>query len=200
VKKIYFTIPGVLLLLLMLFGCSTGSNATKKDYTALAHESVQLEIRYINRNELYREFGNKNNPYARHLNGPAITFEVVGRTGDDVIYTVDMFEVVLESEQGRKQPVSKKWMASYWHETLRYGKNPRNKKSTVYSNWSESVTTDKIEKDVLPEVWEIMPGEEIRGLILFDPLRNVKTPVTLRIPLYEPSGTVVHTFEYQVNL
>jgi hypothetical protein len=66
----------------------------------------------------------------------------------------------------------------------------------VYRGWSNPVTQQRIESEVLPEVWEIVPGDEIRGLITFDPLRGLRTPVTVRIPVYEPSGTVVHTFEY----
>jgi hypothetical protein len=197
-KKIYLILPGILLLLVLLFGCSTGSTATKREYTTLSNNGVQLDIYYIDSKELNKVYGNNNNPYARNPNGPAITFEVTGRTGDNVIYTIDMYEVALESELGSSQPLSKKWMLSYWEQKLSYkGNSPRNSKSTVYSSWSEKLTTERIETEVLPEVWEIMPGDEIRGLILFDPLRGVKTPITFKIPVYEPSGTVVHTFEYE---
>jgi hypothetical protein len=196
-KKIYLYLPAALILLVFLFGCSTGSTATKKEYTTLSNKGVQLDIYYIDSRELAKVYGNHNNPFARNRNGPAITFEVIGRTGDNVIYTIDMYEVMLESERGNSQPLSKKWMLSYWKATLSGGGNSRNSKSTVYSGWSEKVTTDRIETEVLPEVWEIMPGDEIRGLILFDPLRGLKTPITLKIPVYEPSGTVVHTFEYE---
>jgi hypothetical protein len=103
-RKIFLTVPATFVLLLMLYGCGTGSKAMKKDYSTLTHECVQIDIRYIDKNKLPREFGNRNNPYAWNPNGPAITFEVVGKTSDDVIYTIDMYEVILESERGHRGP------------------------------------------------------------------------------------------------
>lgn len=196
-KKIYILVPAALLLLVLLFGCSTGSTATKREYTTLSNNGVQLDIYYIDSKELTKVYGNSNNPFARNPNGPATAFEVIGRTGDNVIYTIDMYEVALESERGSSTPLSKKWMLSHWQVTLGGKNSPRNSKSTIYRGWSEKVTIERIDTEVLPEVWEIMPGDEIRGLILFDPLRGVKTPITFKIPVYEPSGTVIHTFEYE---
>jgi hypothetical protein len=195
-KKIYLTVPGIILLLAVLAGCSTGSTATKREFTTLTNNGVQLDISYINGNQLIKLYGNTNNPFARNPNGPVIALEVVGRTSDNIIYTVDMYEVSLESERGVSQPLSKKWMLGFWENTLTGGSSPRNSKSTMFRGWSNPVTQERIESEVLPEVWEIMPGDEIRGLITFDPLRGLRTPVTVRIPVYEPSGTVVHTFEY----
>ena len=198
-KKIYLMLPGVLLLLVILFGCSTGSTAVKREYTTLSNNAVQIDISYIDKNALIDLYGNSNNPFARNPNGPVLALEIIGRTSDNVIYTIDMYEVSLESEKGSSQPLSKKWMLGYWEQTLQSTqKSPSGSgKSDKYRGWSSRITGELIESEVLPEVWEIMPGEEIKGLITFDPLRGLKTPVTVKIPVYEPSGTIVYTFEYE---
>jgi hypothetical protein len=195
-KKIFLTLPVIVFLLIILVGCSTGSTATKREFTTLTNNGVQLDVSYIDSRQLTKVYGNNNNPFSRNPNGPVIALEVVGRTTDNVIYTIDMYEVALESERGVSQPLSKKWMLDFWENTLTGGSSPRNSKSTVYRGWSNTVTQDRINSEVLPEVWEIMPGEETRGLITFDPLRGLKTPVTVRIPIFDPKGAVVHTFEY----
>jgi hypothetical protein len=196
-RKSHLLIFSALALAVILAGCSTGSTAAKREYTTFSQEGLSVKVYYLDSRELYSVYGNRNNPFARHVSGPAITLEIVATADQQARIAVS--EATLTSEQGVQKPVSKQWMIDYWQKTL-MPKGPRKNTSSVYSGWSEKYVLEVIESEVLPDVAELSAGTETRGLILFDTLRNVKTPVTFKLPVYDQSGSPMETFEYEFSL
>jgi len=196
-KKFYVFGIFFLTLTAILAGCSTGSTAAKRDYATYSQGGVTIDLYYMNSKELYNVYGNRNNPFARHLTGPAITIEVLAKTDQQAHIITG--QATLQSEAGTLNPVEKEWMLNYWHQTL-MPKGPKKNTSIVFQGWSEKVVLEQIESEVLPGEVDLNPGTETRGLILFDTLRNVKTPVTFKLPVYDRSGNLIQTVEYEFTL
>jgi hypothetical protein len=194
-KRLVCIIYTGILLAVVLHGCGAGRGSVKSDYISLSHNGLVLDILYIDKYELNRTYGNRNNPFTGGITGPTLTFEIIVMS--EVPARIDLSRVTLESDQGRQKPISKEWMLEYWQEALGYVRGVGDRESATYHNWSEKVTLERIETEMLPEVVELAPGEEESGLILFDPLRNFKPPATLHVPVYDRGDELLHSFTHE---
>jgi hypothetical protein len=87
----------------------------------------------------------------------------------------------------------------YWERVLRTQGVAQTGAPKQYKNWSYKTVSQVIEKNVLPDVIDIVPGANHVGLMVIQGKENRYGTVKLEIPIYNMRGQEVHEFIFVIN-
>ena len=228
-KKILIPVVLFVISLLFLAGCGTSSSVVKlgeapAGYTTLTHEGITLKLSYLDQRDLYKLYGQNNNPFMNYKTGRLIVVEI--SILSDAPLQVNLNEAVLSTPGGERGLTSREEVYEYWYSRLinNYGTKSRfstpHKSSTMYQesggsntnvtsysymgtrkndyhDWSLKVTTQIIDETILPSDFEVQTGLQTAGYILFEQVRGEKkVNAELTLPVYDNQGELLHNFTY----
>ena len=81
-KKTFIPVALFVISLLLLAGCGTSSSVVMlgeapSGYTTLTHEGITLELSYLDQRDLYKLYGQNNNPFVNYKTGRLIVIEIL---------------------------------------------------------------------------------------------------------------------------
>jgi hypothetical protein len=229
-KKLFILSVLLLALAFIVFGCGTGGSVVKVGeapggYTTLIHDGITLRLSYIDQRDLYKLYGQKNNPFMNYKTGRLIVIDTAIQS--DKPLRLVLGEAQLSTPGGNRGPTPKEDVYYYWYSRLinNYGSysrfssphesnttSQRSSESSIYvtnhgcvgrnkfdfHNWSLKVTTQIIDESILPDAFDVPADTETMGYFLFNQVRGEKkVDAVFTLPIYDQQGDLVHRFEFQ---
>jgi hypothetical protein len=223
-------IPFVFLTLaLFTISCSTSRSASRfgkasRGYTTLSKGNVAITFGYVDERDLFRLYGQNNNPFIRYKSGRLIVLEVAIQSDESLFLYLDKAQ--LRTPGGIRGNTTKQEVYNYYYGRLittyggysrhysphpsttlshpapesepyisHYGYAGRNKNSL--NNWSLKYTTQIIDETILPQDLYVERGKETVGYILFEQVRGEKkVDATFTLPVYVSEDELLHEFVY----
>ena len=227
-KKIAVPLISAAVVLLFL-GCSTGESAARlgeapSGYTALSHGGVALNLSYLDQRDLYKLYGQRNNPFMRYKSGRLIVIEIAVQS--DGPLHLDLRNAQLNTPGGSRGLTLKEEVYYYFYSRLiyNYGGYSRHhtpiksttmsqtapdssfhisaysyggRKKEAFHDWSLKITTQIIDESILPLEVDVEEDSETVGYILFEQIRGEKkVDATFTLPVYDQKGELLHEFEF----
>jgi len=203
-KKILYPITVAVALLILAVSCSTGGSVIRlgeapAGYTTLTHDGVTIHLSYIGQKDLYKLYGQKNNPFIKYESGTLLLVETAIQS--DAPLHLQLRDAQLSTPGGDRGPTPRGNVHSYWYNRLSKNYSSTSVGKTQFSNWSMKVTMQIIEETILPDTFTVQAGAETSGYILFDQIRGEKNvDAIFTLPVYNQQGDLVHKFEFSFPL
>ncbi len=180
-----------------LAACSTGEKSTKKGDTGaiiktLSNTGITVSAQHLNNKMLYDRFGTRNNPFIEYDKNPLIVIDFTMSSESEVRFRLGRVEFDYLSRKSR--PVSRVELNSYWEGQLRNPGAAQTGSPSKYRNWSYNTVSNVINKNVLQDTLDIVPGTDHIGLLIFQGIPNRYGTTEITIPFYSTSGKLIHEF------
>jgi hypothetical protein len=180
-----------------LVGCSTGGEGIKEGDTGaiiktLTNKGITVSAQHLNSKMLYDRFGTRNNPFIEYNENPLIVIDFIMSSGSEVRFRLGRVQVDYLSTKSR--PVSRIELNSYWEGLLRNPGVAQTGSPGRYRNWSYNTVSQVINKNVLQDTVDIVPGTDHIGLLLLQGIPNRYGTAEITIPFYSTNGKLIHEF------
>ena len=202
IMKLVKRLSCLFLLSTMVFlGCSTGKRMLMTEPSASKDArdiGLEMSLRYVDREELYKRFGKKNNPFipqeaALGMN-QFLVFEltVIPQSGFDGPYVVELGSIELQFGSVNTSPQNRFHITSFWDREIR--------RDDRYSGWSMGKMTAVVKRSVLPNKFTVQRDERVRELLVFKGGFPKYGTATVYIPVLKQGGSAVNVkFELEFS-
>ena len=177
----------------LLIGCSTGKRVVMTNASASTQArdiGLEMSLRYLNEEEIYKRFGEKNNPFisedtALGMN-QFIVFEltVIPQSGFNGPYIVELDSIELQFGSVNTSPQNRFHITSFWDHKI--------KRDDRYSQWSMGKVGSVIKRSVLPNQFTVQRDGRIRQLLVFQGGFPKYGNATVYIPVLKEDGVAAN--------
>jgi hypothetical protein len=141
---------------------------------------------------LYDRFGTRNNPFIEYNENPLIVIDFTMSSRGDVRFRLGRVE--FDYFNSKSRPVSRVELNSYWEGLLRNPGVAQTGSPGRYRKWSFNRVSQVINKNVLQDSMDLVPGTDQIGLLIFQRIPNRYGTAEITVPFYNTSGKLIHEF------
>ena len=186
-----------MVVMILLISCTASEKSSREGdtgaiVTTSSNQGITVSAQNLTRKMLYDRFGNRNNPFIEYEQNPLIVIDFTMSSESEARFRLGKIEF---DYLGRKsRPVSRVELNSYWEKQLRNPGAAKSGSPSRYRKWSYNTVSNIINKHVLPDAHDLVPGTDRRGFMLFQGVPNKYGTTKITIPFYDTGGRLIHEF------